>query len=78
MVFAIDVLVDDGALVFVWTQSQNGLHVVAVFIDIFLFPEIELLSLEQLFAVGFNAYQLGRVGIAFVVVDYFVQLLLQL
>lgn len=49
---------------------------VTVLRQVFSRPEVELLIFEQVFAVLFDATELGGVGIAPVIVDDFVQLLL--
>jgi hypothetical protein len=60
---------------FIFCWLSDG---IAVLRQVFRWPEVERLVLEQVFAVLFDTAELGSVRIASVIVDYLVQFLLQL
>ena len=78
MVLAKDVVVHLCALVLHFVCAQRHFYFFAPLLDFIATPKVELVILEQLLAVGLDSLRFGLIWVALVVVDDFVQLLLQL
>jgi hypothetical protein len=62
-------VVEHCALIFVFDMGQD---VVALLRDFISLPEVESLVFEELFAIFFDTHSFCGVGIAAVIIDYFV------